>query len=245
MRAALKYFAAACGALAFAMPAWAAIVNGGFESGFAGWTRVSQVGSEGGFMIQAGAASPLNGFPVPAPPGGSNAAMTDSMGPGSHVLFQDFVQAAPVAAAVLNFDLYVNNRADNFYVHETLDFATPALNQQARVDILLPGGDPFSLALGDILQNVFQSLAGDPLVSGYTHFSVDITALVNAHLNTPLRLRFSEVDNVNFFNLGVDNVDITVRDAAVPEPATWMLLAAAMAALAAARRRSITQLLAT
>ena len=46
------------------------IVNGGFESGFSGWTRVDQVGSEGTFSLQTGMSSPLNGFAVPAPPEG-------------------------------------------------------------------------------------------------------------------------------------------------------------------------------
>src|SRR5258708_34953014 len=70
--------------------------------------------------------------------------------------------------------------------------------------------------------NLYQTLPGDALVSGYTHIAVDITSVINSHLNTPLRLRFAEVDNVFTQQLGVDNVDIVA--AAVPEPSTFVLL---------------------
>ena len=62
------------------------ILNGGFESGFTSWTRLNQLGSEGAFSLQTGTVSPVNGDPVPPPPGGMFAAMTDALGPGSHVL---------------------------------------------------------------------------------------------------------------------------------------------------------------
>src|SRR5205807_739403 len=67
------------------------ISNGGFEAGLTSWTRVDQLGSEGTFFSQSGSLSPVNGNPVPSPPEGATAAMTDAPGPGSHVLYQDFV----------------------------------------------------------------------------------------------------------------------------------------------------------
>jgi len=147
----------------------AVIANGGFESGFSSWTRVDQLGSEGTFALQTGMTSPVNGNPVPVPPGGSIAAMTDAEGPGSHVLYQNFTVTAPVISAILSFDVFVGNRAASFFSPTTLDFSTPTLNQQARVDILTGGSDPFSIAAADVLLNVYQTNPGDPLVSGYTH----------------------------------------------------------------------------
>src|SRR6185295_7915180 len=111
--------------------------------------------------------------------------------------------------ATLSFDLFIGNRGPAFYTPNSLDFATPTLNQQARVDILAGGVDPFSVSAADVLTNLFQTTAGDALVSGYSHHSSDITALLNSHLNTPLMLRFAETDNVLTFQFGVDNVDIT------------------------------------
>jgi hypothetical protein len=204
----------------------AVITNGGFESGFSGWTRMDQIGSDGMFLLQTGTSSPVNGDPVPAPPGGTTAAMTDAQGPGSHVLFQSFIFNAPVSAATLGFDVFVGNRADRFATPNTLDFSTPTLNQQARADILAAGADPFSMAVADVLLNAFRTNVGDPLVFGYTHRTVDITGVVNANINTPLTLRFAEVDNLLPFQFGVDNVDIVTE--AVPEPGTWALSISAL-----------------
>lgn len=210
-------------AFALAIPGYSAvIVNGGFESGFSSWTRADMLGSEGTFFLQTGTASPVNASPVPAPPGGTTAAMTDAQGPGSHVLYQDFTVTAAMPAAILVFDLFIGNRDTNFFAPNTLDFSTPTLNQQARVDLLAGGSAPFSLSAADLLMNLYQTHPGDALVSGYTHISVDITSVINSHLNTPLRLRFAEVDNVLTQQLGVDNVDIVA--AAVPEPSTFVLL---------------------
>lgn len=198
------------------------ITNGGFESGFSSWTRFDQLGSDGTFALQTGTVSPVNGDAVPSPPGGTTAAMTDAQGPGSHVLYQDFTASAPLPAWVLQFEIFIGNQAGTFFSPNTLDFSTPTLNQQARVDILLGSTGAFSLAPADVLMNVFQTNPGDPAVSaGYLHRSVDVTALVNSHLGTPLRLRFAETDNVFTFQLGVDNVDIAAS--AVPEPSSWML----------------------
>ena len=204
--------------------------NGGFESGLSGWTRADQLGSDGTFAIQTGTASPVNGDTVPAPPEGLRAAMSDAQGPGSHVLYQDIVIPAVVPSAILSFDVFVGNRADAFRTPSTLDFSTPALNQQARVDILAGGTDPFTVAG---LQNAFQTIVGNPSVSGYTHHTVDVTSLLNAHLSETLRLRFAEVDNVFTFQLGVDNVALDVgASQTVPEPASWVLMITAGLALA-------------
>ena len=209
----------------------AVVANGGFEAGFAGWTRADQIGSDGTFALQSGVASPVNGDLVPAPPGGSTAAMTDAQGPGSHVLYQVFTIAAPVSSAQLVFDLFVGNRADAFATPDTLDFATAALNQQARVDILAGGADPFSVSAADVLLKAYSTKVGDPPISGYTHYSVDVTALLNTHLNTPLMLRFAETDNVFTFQLGVDNVDV------VPEPSSLIVMVGGLLGVARFRCR--------
>ena len=215
------------------------ITNGGFESGFTGWTRVDQVGSEGTFALQTGTTSPVNGFAVPPPPQGLQAAMTDAMGPGSHVLYQDVLVPTAVSNATLSFMLFVNNQAPDFFAPATLDFATPELNQQARVDILAATADPFSVAAADVLFNAFATVSGDPLVSGYLTYTFDLTALLNANLGQTLRLRFAEVDNVFFFNLGVDAVQLAVNELRVPEPATWLLLAIGMLATGRVRQPDV------
>ena len=220
------------------------ITNGGFESGFTGWTLSDQAGGDGSFFIQSGAQTPLGGVPVPSPPEGSNAAMTDAGGPGAHVLYQDFVAMA--GTAVLNFELFILNDGGEFESPDSLQFdLTNAIgeetqNQQVRVDILLASAaDPFSVDVSDVLANLYLSQPNDPLVSGYTALSSDLTSLMSAYDGQTLRLRFAATDNLGPLNVGVDNVRFTGRNV-VPEPGSLLLIAGALTALAGAaalRRR--------
>ena len=189
----------------------AAISNGSFETGFSGWSLADQVGSAGGFQIQSGTSSPVLGDTVPAPTAGSNAAMSDADAPGSHVLYQDFVATAD--AVRLNFDLYIGNRGPEFVTLPTLSFDgnVAPFNQQVRVDLVSVAADPFSVAAGDVLQNLYQSQPGDPLESGYTTVSVDVSAVMATYAGQTVRLRFAEVDSLPL-QMGIDNVNI----AAVP-----------------------------
>ena len=221
------WLATALGCALSSQAAAGLITNGTFESGFTGWTRADQAGGDGTFNLQSGTMSPISGDPVPAPPGGTTAAMTDAQGPGAHALFQTFVVPSLVPSASLHFDLFVGNRADRFVTPNTLDFFAPGgtttvLNQQARVDILVGSAGAFSLLPAELLMNAYRTNVGDPLVSGYTHLSFDVTSVLNAHLGQTLMLRFAETDDLLTFQLGVDNVDIDIS--AVPEPATWSLL---------------------
>ncbi|MDN3920345.1 PEP-CTERM sorting domain-containing protein [Roseateles violae] len=216
------------------------IANGGFEAGFTSWVRVDQVGSDGSFLLQSGLASPLNGDPVPAPPAGTTAAMSDGFGPGAHVLYQDFLATA--GAQTLKFDLFVGNRADRFATPASLDFALTSpigaqtLNQQVRVDLLRAAADPFSVAASDVLQSLYASQVGDPLVSGYRSFAFDLSGVLSAHGGELLRLRFAETDNLAQLQLGIDNVDIAVNS--IPEPASHALLLVGLAALLARRHHA-------
>jgi hypothetical protein len=178
-RVTVSTLAAAVLGLAITSPVHAipVIANGGFEAGLTSWTKSDQLGSEGTFFSQSGTSSPVNGDPVPAPPERTKAAMTDAEGPGSHVLYQDFVATADAAA--LRFALFIGNRAGLFVTPApaSLDFSTPALNQQARVDILKNTADPFSVAASDVLLNLYQTKAGDPLISGYNTITTETLAL--------------------------------------------------------------------
>jgi hypothetical protein len=215
------------------------ITNGGFESGFAGWTRADQTGGDGSFLIQTGALSPLNLLPVAPPPQGTNAAMTDAGGPGSHVLYQDFLVPLLPGPFFLTFQLYIGNGfAPDFFTPSSLDFSTPANNQQARVDIITTAANPFSVAAADVLLNAYQTVSGDPLVSGYNMFSIDVSALLQAHAGQTLRLRFAEVDNLAPFNFGVDAVDIDGNATVVPEPGTWVAGIALLAGMMVRRYRT-------
>lgn len=224
----------------YSMTASAALItNGGFESGLAGWTVADQLGSDGTFFLQSGTLSPANGFTVPAPPEGSQAAMSDAGAGGSHVLYQDFTVPVGTSSGTISFALFINNGAGQFHVPSAattgLNWGTAVLNQQVRVDILGSSAAEFSVDPADVLQNLYQSATADPLLSGYSLITVDISALLAANQGNSVRLRFAEVDNVSFLNLGVDSVDITTS--AVPEPASFGVALAGLAGLAWRRSR--------
>lgn len=207
------------------------IVNGGFEANggagsnsFTSWIVSDQAGSSGTWYAQTGAGSPANSFTVPAPPAGSFAAMTDQSGPGAHVLYQDFLVPNSVGAATLSFDRYIQNQNSDFIIGSALD--DTVTNQQARVDIMTTTSDPFSIANGDVLLNVFQTNPGDALTSGYTTNSTNVTSLLQNHLGETLRLRIGEADNQGYFNFGVDNVSLSLGAAATPEPGAYALFIA-------------------
>jgi len=212
------------------------LINGNFEAGLSGWTVANQIGSDGTFFSQTGTTSPVNLFSVPAAPEGTKAAMTDAQAGGSHILYQDFAVPAGVTLGSVAFSYYLNNQATAYSTPANLDWAATnqqggqILNQQARVDIITTAADPFSIAVGSVLQNLFQTTAQTPLVTGYNNFSVDVTPLLQANAGQTLRLRFAETDNVNFFNFGVDNVSLTI----VPEPSTCAVL---LCGLILAKRR--------
>jgi hypothetical protein len=182
----------------------ATVANGGFETGtFSGWTVVNQPGGgAGSWFVYSGTTSPLSGFPIAAPPGGTFAATTDQFGPGSHVLYQDVALEAGFSH-VLSFDLYYSNNAGAFATPSTLDFNVFP-NQQYRVDVLRPTADPFSVAAADVLATVFRTEQGDPLVLAPTRVTFDLSAFAG----TTVRIRFAGVENVFFFQASVDDVDI-------------------------------------
>jgi hypothetical protein len=181
----------------------ATVVNGGFETGtFSGWTVVNQQTSPGDWFVYTGTSTPFNGFPIPAPPEGTHAAVTDQSGPGSHVLYQDVALESGFNHA-LSFSIYYDNQAGFFATPQSLD---PGVipNQQYRVDVLRPTADPFSVAPGDVLATVFQTRDGDPTSLGPTTVTFDLSPFAGQ----TVRLRFAEVDNQLFFNAAVDNVRI-------------------------------------
>jgi len=208
------------------------LLNGGFESGLSGWQRADQLGGDGTFALQTGLLSPVNGDSVPGAPQGTNSAMSDGGGPGSHILWQDFTILGVTTQTILSFDLFIGNRAQVFATPNppTLDFSINAPNQQVRVDVLSVTADPFSLTAP--LLNVYQSNPGNALVTGYVPVSFDITSFVNANLGQ-FRLRFSEVDNLAELQLGVDAVSVNATSTAgtIPEPSTLLLAGVLLAGM--------------
>jgi hypothetical protein len=107
-----------------------------------------------------------------------------------------------------------------------LDFSDGA-NQHARVDILSAGASAFTTTAG-LLQNFYLGADAGANPHAYANKSFDITSLVGS--GGAFQIRFVEVDNQNFFNLGVDNVSInfTAATVGVPELSSLVLMASGL-----------------
>lgn len=202
-----------------ALPLFAAepnlVVNGGFEQNggagtkqLTGWTIVEQAGGSGSWYVQTG------DFPMPAsercssesvqrPPSGF-AAMTNMSYKGSHVLYQDVAIPPAGGKVTLAYDLFISS-LKSYYTQPTLDYLLIP-NSQFRADIMDPSAPVDDTGSG-VLMNVYQSKAGDPLYLQYDRHTVDVSRFAGR----TVRLRFAEVDTVDCFNVGLDNVSITVE----------------------------------
>ena len=190
--------------------------NFGFEAGLADtnaipcWTVVDQAGGYGSWCNQTGTLPPQgpcagNFTPVPAPPEGALAAMTNQSFVGSHLLYRCGV----LRSGSLSFKLYINNVAGIFFSPPSLDYNTGS-NQQFRADLVTAAGmaaNPFTVAPSDVLLNLYQTKPGDPPVSGYAA----VTANASAFVKKDVCLRFAVVDNLFYFHAGIDDVKIDLR----------------------------------
>jgi hypothetical protein len=183
------------------------VVNGSFErnggvgsNAFAAWTVVDRPEESGSWFVQAGAASPLNGFIAFTPPAGQFAAMTDQGGPGTHILYQDV--RVPRGQSTLSFRVSLFNHPGVYFAPNTLRIDRVP-NQQFRMDIMAPLARVDGLGQG-VLQRVFRTEPGDPPLQGYRTITTSLTPFAGRSV----RLRFTEVDNLGNFQVGIDQVRI-------------------------------------
>jgi hypothetical protein len=211
------------------------IVNGDFETGsYAGWNSNVQSGSSGGLNVVANGAgnSPISGFAYQANAAGGNFfSITDQTGPGSYSLTQSFTLAS-AGTVHISFDMFANDQAGVIFANGR-DFNTSP-NQNAEVDILTGSADAFTNASSDIVSVLYgpgaDNLSNNP--NPWTSYSDDLSLAAGTY-----QIRFAETDNQGFFQQGVDNVSVTAASA-VPEPGSWTLLLAGLAAFGTLARRS-------
>jgi hypothetical protein len=213
------------------------LTNGNFETGtFGGWTTTDQPGGTGSWSISApGTATPISGNPTASnAAGGASYAVSDQTGPGAHALTQSFIVAPGATSVVLSFQMFVNNWAASTEINPAgLDF-TASPNQHGRVDLLTAGAGAFDTGVG-VLSNFYTGADTGEFPHPWLDYSYDITGFVGG--GGTFQIRFAEVDNQLFFNMGVDNVSIAAEFAQVPEPGVLVLLSLAALAGAGIRRR--------
>jgi hypothetical protein len=205
--------AVACAALLVPASAGAAtVVNGDFETGsLSGWQTQSAGPSYNSWFAYSGTTSLISLHPIPSPPQGNFAAITDQNDPAGDIMYQD-VTLEPYYTHQLTMTLYYKSYDPiSIPSPDTLNWSggpsestLEQPNQQYRVDVMKPTAPVNSLNPSDILATVFATKAGDPETMGPTQFSLNLTAFAGQ----TVRLRFAVTDNHSYFNAGVDSVSI-------------------------------------
>lgn len=209
------------------------LTNGDFETGdFTGWTVTDLAGSSGSWFIDTpGTTTPVSGFATAANAvGGSFYAVTDQGGPGTHALTQSFTVAPGASSVFFSFQMFANDQSGTAPIINAAGLThTAGANQHIRVDLLSGAATAFDTGAG-VLANFFLGDDAGVNPNPYTSYSFDISSLVAG--GGTFQVRFAEVDNQLFYQMGVDNVAVTV-----PEPATLALLGLGLTGLALSRRR--------
>lgn len=176
--------------------------NGGFERGWlGGWGHRDQADSNGTWQVHEGTSGPVSGLRIPAPPEGRSQAVVDQNGPGSHLLFRRIEVDDDDLALRLTF--WYRNRAEEFFSPRTLRYDRVA-NQQFRIDLLRPGARLDSMADRAILATPFRTTRDSRINVGPRTITVDLSRFEGRDV----RLRIAEVDNLFFFQAGVDAVEL-------------------------------------
>lgn len=189
------------------------VQNGSFESGMGSWNIVDG-GPFGSWFATSAAVGPLSGIALQPASHGSFQAVVDMTGQGTHILYQDVVIPSG-ATGSLKMVIWLENYANAFHDPGSLDYAVSP-NQQARVDIMMPSAAIDDVGSG-VLLNVFKTNPGDSTSLGPTL----IQKPIDAFAGQTIRIRIAEVDNVFFFNVGVDAVSILAEIPLPVSEASW------------------------
>lgn len=210
------------------------LTNGGFETGdFSGWNASVFSGSSGVIQTTTGAAAPVSGLSVAAATEGSHHVLTGQNGPGSYALTQAFTVGAGTTGLMLSFDMF--SATDAGLTDGGLDPFCCGPTQLAQVDILTFGAGVFDGA-ASVAHTVLSPFVDGSFGTPYQSYSFEISPHLT--VGSSYLLRFAQADNMGFMTMGVDNVSLVATTAAVPLPASGLLLLGAVGAAGVLRRRS-------
>lgn len=162
------------------------VTNGGFESGFTGWTvGTNWFINDGTLSLNSGNAStpPINGlFDI----------VTNQSGPGLNIVSTPMMLPGALTSVVLSWKDRIRNNAV---------FSDP--NQEFRVELVT--------SADVLIGTVYSTNPGDPTVQfGPNIRSFDVTTLLTPYAGQLVKVRFVEQNNLNYFNVNVDDVSLLV-----------------------------------
>ncbi len=167
------------------------LVNGDFETGdLTGWTAVNH--GLGGWLINDGKVNPEGPDGTLAPFAGTYSILSQQTGTGSHELYQDVTIPAGAKAATLSWMDRVRNHSDRFV----------PLIQEFRVEIRNVNNA--------VLEVLYRTQPGDPLLTDWEQRTYDLIR----YRGQTIRLAFVEMDDLTYFNLHLDNISLSLGEAA-------------------------------
>ncbi|MDP3909605.1 MAG: hypothetical protein Q8Q14_04370 [Gemmatimonadales bacterium] len=181
------------------------VENGGFESGdLTGWMKSVTTLDVADVYVTDAATGPASGNNIPAPPEGTYGALFDQDGPATHILYQDITIPAGYTVADFTASIYLNNVLTDYHIAPTEGLAVNGSeqNQQFRIDVMNPGAAVDDVGAG-VLENLYQTDPGDPLSE-----NILVTANLAAYAGQTVRLRFAAAVNEDFFQVGIDEVQV-------------------------------------
>jgi D-alanyl-D-alanine carboxypeptidase len=137
-------------------------------------------------------------FDLPDPPQGKFAAVTDTNGPGTRILYRDVKLDGRFKLHLSVFYAGVGGLSSP----QTLAYDDPQANQQFRIDVVAPSAPIDSVARGDVLVNVFKTSAGDPDRREPSSVGVDLSRWAGE----TVRLRLAGTDNRGPLRAGIDDI---------------------------------------
>lgn len=190
----------------------ATVVNGNFESGdLSGWSVRRETGV-GNWYSYKGTNPPIGGkqltAPVPAPPQGAYAAISDEANPDTVILYQDVALRPGYDHRLSLFAYYTSLDPIAVPSPDTLSASDEILagraNQQYRIDVIRPTAPIDSVDPADILRTVFRTRSGDPRELSPTLLTADLSPFAGQ----TVRLRIANAAHEETFNAGVDAVAV-------------------------------------
>ena len=183
-----------------------------FESGaLTDWRSVGG-GSGGWFVYTNGSKAPDPSrsdpnvpFDLPNPPQGKFAAVTDTNGPGTRILYRDVKLDGRFRLHLTVFYAGVGE----WRSPQSLAYDDAGANQQFRIDLVTPSAPIDSVAHRDVRVSIFATSADDPDRREPSTVSVDLSRWAGQ----TVRLRLAATDNNGPLRAGVDDIRFEPIDA--------------------------------
>lgn len=186
------------------------LANGDFETGdLTGWTVAYVPEAAGMISVIAATVSPLNGYRMAGPAGGTFYALSENNESYAGVLFQTFTFPDGDDEVAVSFEMFVlDNSGDGPLDAGEIAYGGVEPNQHVRVDVLSAAAGTFDTGLG-VIKNLYLNVDGYEPILPYILYSFDLSPDLES--GETYMLRFAQSSNQDYLFMGIDNVSVKSR----------------------------------